>query len=167
MRLTRRSDSQDRNAKEFMIATPYLPTVESMEMDAILADAIVLNWSDLMPELTSGLIHIEYHVESLGSVEFVKVWASTIRGYWNLICEHWMRSGGSHQNGPNFRNGYKSDGLARMLDTIMQHQEVFLVGTSPGKDRMIQVQPPTDADRAAASKMMELLRDRLAGQEGS
>jgi hypothetical protein len=31
-------------------------------------------------------------------------------------------------------------------------------------DRMIQVYPPTDADRAAASKVMELFRDRLAGE---
>ena len=146
-----------------MITTPSLPAVECIRMDAILADALILNWSDLMPELTSGLIHIEYHVDALGSVEFVKVWASTMRGHWNLICEARMRWDTSQQTGPHFSNSYNSDGLASMLDTIMRHQEVFFVGTAPGKDRMIQVYPPTDADRAEASTVLELFRDRLAG----
>jgi len=64
-----------------MIATSSLPAVASPQLDAMLADALVLNWSDLMPELTSGLIHVEYHVGPRGSVEFVKVWASTTRGH--------------------------------------------------------------------------------------
>ena len=145
-----------------MTAAPSLQAIESIQVDAILSDALVLNWGDLMPELTSGLIHIEYHVEPLGSIEFLKVWASTVRGYWNLICEHRMRLDAPHQSGLHFNNGYKSDGLSRMLDKIMQHQEVFLLGAAPGKDRMIQVYPPTDADRTAASKMMEVLRERAA-----
>jgi hypothetical protein len=145
-----------------MTAAPYLPATDSIQVDTILSDALVLNWGDLMPELTSGLIHIEYHVEPLGSVEYMKVWASTIRGYWSLICEHWMRWDASHQSGLHFRNGYASDTLARMLDPIMQHQEIFRVGATPGKDRMIQVHPPTDADRTAASKVMEVFRERVA-----
>jgi len=145
-----------------MTAAPYLPATDSIQVDTILSDALVLNWGDLMPELTSGLIHIEYHVEPLGSVEYMKVWASTIRGYWSLICEHWMRWDASHQSGLHFRNGYASDTLARMLDTIMQHQEIFRVGATPGKDRMIQIYPPTDADRTAASKVMEVFRERVA-----
>ena len=119
-----------------------------------------------MPERTSGLIHIEYHVEPLGAVEFVKVWASTIRGYWKLICEDWRRWDPSQSSGPHFRNGYKSDGLNKMLDTIMQHQEVFLVGAAPGKDRMIQVGPPTDADKTAATTTMESFDDRLKHEAG-
>jgi hypothetical protein len=146
-----------------MTATSCLPEVDSISLDAILAGALTLNWSDLMPEPASGLIHVEYHVDSLGSVEFVKVWASTVRGHWNLICEHWMRSGASHQGGSRFSNRYESDGLNSMLGTIMQHQEVFLLDTPAGSDRMIQVYPPTDADRAAATKVMQVFRDRLAG----
>ncbi len=145
-----------------MIAAPYLPASDSIRLDAILADALILNWSDLMPELTSGQIHIEYHVEAMGSVEFVKVWASTIRGYWTLICEYWMLWDASHQGGLHFKNGYKSDRLAKMLDPIMQHQGIFLVGAAPGKDRMLQVYPPTDADKAAASGMMEVFREQVA-----
>jgi len=60
-----------------------------------------------------------------------------------------------------FANGYKSDGLERMLDSIIQHQEIFLVGTPPGTDRMIQVPRPTDEDRVAASESMEAFCGRL------
>jgi hypothetical protein len=126
----------------------------TIRLDVVLSDAVVLSWGDLMPELTSGLIHIEYHVEPLGSVEYIKVWAAASRGYWSLICEHWMRWDTGHQSGLHFANGYKSDGMEKMLDTIMQRQGILLVGTAAGKDRMIQVYPPTDADRVAANRMM-------------
>ncbi len=115
-----------------------------------------------MPELASGQIHIEYHVEAMGSVEFLKIWASTIRGYWNLVCERWMLGGNSHQGGLHFTNGYNSDRLAKMLDTIMQHQAIFFLGAASGKDRMIQVHPPTDDGRTSANRMMELFREHLA-----
>lgn len=75
-----------------MISTATLPAVASLQLDAMLADALVLYWSDLMPELTSGLIHVEYRVELHGSVEFMKVWASTTRGHWDLVCEYFLPS---------------------------------------------------------------------------
>jgi hypothetical protein len=145
-----------------VIATLPSPAIASLELDAMLADALAFNWSDLMPELTSGLIHVEYHVEPRGSVEFMKVWASTTRGHWDLVCEYFVRSGASGKSGLRFANGYKSEGLERMLESIMQHPEIFLVGTPPGTDRMIQVPPPTKKDTLAASGMMEAFRDRLA-----
>jgi hypothetical protein len=49
-----------------------------------------------------------------------------------------------------------------MLETIMQHQEIFLVHAAPGKDRMIPVHPPTDAEKSVANSMMELFRARMA-----
>lgn len=147
-----------------MVAAPHLSALESLRVDAMLGDAVVLNWNDLMPETDSGLIHIEYHVESLGSVEYLKIWASTVRGYWQLICEHWIRRHANQPGGLRFNNGYKSDQLRKMLETIMQHQEMFLVNAAPGKDRVIQVQPPTDADRSMANSMMEVFRDRTANQ---
>jgi|SRR5208283_5230326 len=141
-----------------MIATPYLPALDSIQLD----DALILNWSDLMPEPASGQIHIEYHVEAMGSVEFLKIWASTVRGYWNLVCEHWVLGGNSHQGRLHFTNGYKSARVAKTLDAIMLHQAIFLLGAAPGKDRMIQVDPPTDDGRTAANRMMELFHEHLA-----
>ena len=148
-----------------MIATVTSPTVASPQfdaLDALLADALVLNWSDLMPETTLGLIHVEYHVDPNGSVEFLEVWASTTRGYWDLVCKYFMSSFASAKSGFRFANGYKSEELQRMLESIMQHPEIFLVVTPPGDDRMIQVFPPTKKDSLAASGRMEAFRDRLA-----
>ena len=145
-----------------MVPALGLTAIDSIKLDVILSDAVVLSWNDLMPEQTSGLIHIEYHVEPMGSVEYIKVWGATSHGSWNLICEHWMRWDTNHQSGLRFSSGYKSDGFAKMLDTIMQRQGILFMGTAPGKDRMIQVYPPTDADRAAASSTMEVFRERTA-----
>jgi len=49
-----------------------------------------------------------------------------------------------------------------MFESIMHHQEILLVGTPPGADRMIQVPPPTEKDNLAASGVVEDFRDRLA-----
>jgi len=151
----------DRSGRQ-VDAASSLTALDSIKLDVILSDAVVLSWSELMPELTSDLIYIEYYVEPMGSIEYMKVWAAARRGYWILICEHWMRWGIDHQSGPHFINGYKSDGFANMLDTIMQRQGILLIGAAPGRDRMIQVPPPTEADRVAASSMMEVFRERMA-----
>jgi len=145
-----------------MIATSTLPAVAPLPLDTVLADALVLSWSDLMPELTSGLIHVEYHVEPRGSVEFIKVWASTTRGHWDLVCEHFGRSGASGRSGFRFAKPYKSEGLERMLNSVMEHQKILLPGTSTGADHMIQVPPPTEKDTAAATGIMEGFRDLVA-----
>jgi hypothetical protein len=145
-----------------MVATSTLSAVATVQLDSVLADAVVLNWSDLMPALTSGLIHIEYHVGPRGAVEFLKVWAAPTRGQWDLVCEHFLLPSTASKRGLRFANGYKSEGLETMLGSIMQHQEIFLVSTAPGADRMIQVPPPTATDRLAASSMMDALRERLA-----
>ena len=121
-----------------MIATQTLPAVGSLQLDAMLADALVLSWSDLMPELTSGLIHVEYHVGSQGAVEYLKVWAAPTRGQWDLVCQDFMRSSASCPGGLRFANGYKSEGLAKLLNQIMQHPEMFVLITAPGADRLIQ-----------------------------
>ena len=145
-----------------MIATSTLPTVGSFQLDAMLANSLVLTWSDLMPELTSDLIHVEYHVGPRGAVEFLKVWAAPTRGQWDLVCEHSVLPSAASKSGLRFANGYKSKGLERMLDLIVQHLEIFQVGTRAGADRMIQVSPPTAADTLAASGMMDGFLDRFA-----
>jgi len=145
-----------------MVATPVPLAIDSIPFDETLADIVVLSWDDLMPEFSSGLIHIEYHVDPLGSVEFVKVWASTIRGEWNLICEHWSQAGSSHESGLRLVGGYKSARLERALQSVLQNREIFLVGTAPGRDRLIQVFPPTHPERVAAGKRMNVLHSRLA-----
>ena len=142
-----------------MNATSTFSTVAALQLDSVLADALVLTWSDLMPKPTSGLIHIEYHVDPRGSLEFLKVWAAPTRGQWDLVCEHFVCSSTSRKSGLRFANGYKSEGLARMLESIMQHQEMFPVHMAPNADHMIQVPPPTENDTLAASGEMGTWRN--------
>ena len=144
-----------------MVATSILPAVVPLPWNRMLSSALAFNWNDLMPESAAGQIQIEYHVGPGGSVEFVKVWGAKTRGHWDLICSCWMRSGSSTRSGPQFANGHKSDTFRGMLDSIMQHQELFRVETAPGTDCMIQVSPPTEKERISALKMMDVLRDRL------
>ena len=133
-----------------MIATQTLPAVGSLQLDAMLADALVLSWSDLMPELTSGLIHVEYHVGSHGAVEYLKVWAALTRGQWDLVCQDFMRSSASCQGGLRFANGYKSEGLAKMLNQILQHPEMFVAEHGAWR-RSHDTDPPADPKRQTCS----------------
>jgi hypothetical protein len=144
-----------------VVATLDSPAVVSLPWKGMLFNALVFNWNDLMPEAAAGQVQIEYHVGLAGGVEFLKVWGATIRGHWDLICSYWMQSGSSNQSGLQFANGYKSDSFRGMLDSMMQHQDLFQVETASGTDCMIQVSPPTEKERISALKMMDILRDRL------
>ncbi len=73
----------------------------------------------------------------------MKVWAALTRGQWDLVCQDFTCSTASCQDGLRFANGYKSEGLAKMLNQILQHPEMFVLSTAPGGDRMIQIPPPT------------------------
>ena len=144
-----------------MVAISNSPAVGFLPWNAMLCNALVFNWNDLMHETAAGQIQIEYQVDAAGDVEFVKVWGSTIRGNWDLICSCWTHSGSSTKSGIQFANGHQSDTFRGMLDSIMQHQELFRVETGPGGECMIQVSRPTEEERASALKMMNVLRDRL------
>ena len=145
-----------------MVTTSNLRTIASLSWKGMLSNTIVFNWNEIMPEAATGQIQIEYHVGPAGVVEFLKVWGATIRGHWDLICSCWAHSGSSSQSGLQFANGHKSDTFRGMLDSIMQHQDLFLVETAPDSDCMIQVSPPTDGERISALKMVDVLRDRLS-----
>jgi hypothetical protein len=143
-----------------VVATSNSPAVTFPQLNDILFNALVFNWNELMPDSATGQVQIEYHSGPTGSMEFVKVWGATIRGHWNLICEQW-HSTASKPSELRFANGHKSEVFHGMLDSIMQHQELFQPGIPPGMDGMIQVSPPTDQERIAALKMMDAFRDRL------
>ena len=145
-----------------MFPTSSSPSVVCLPWKGMLSNAIIFNWNDLMPESAAGQIQIEYHVGTAGGVEFLKVWGATIRGHWDLICSYWMDSGSSKQSGLQFVDRHTSETFRGMLDSIMQHQDLFRVETAPGADCMIQVSPPTEKERISALKMVDVLRDRLS-----
>jgi hypothetical protein len=130
-----------------MTAVPTPPALD-IQLDRILESAVVLNWKDLVPAPTGGLLQIEYHIGGSGSVDSLKMWGSTTRGYWSLICDYSINPGWS--NGPRFTNGFHSRDLGRLLESIIMNQEMFRHGSGPNSNVVVQVEPPTAGETAIA-----------------
>lgn len=78
------------------VAEKDLEQSEKIGFDRILECAVILSWDELMGPSTSGLVQIEYRTDAAYSLEYLKVWSSTVRGYANLVCEYWLRPLWSH-----------------------------------------------------------------------
>jgi hypothetical protein len=125
-----------------------------IELDRILECAVILNWHDLMQD-APGQVHIECTHAADRTVEFVKVWSSTLRGQWSLVCEYWMQPHVTLAAGITYRNGYSSQSLSWMLEMIMQHQGAFHSSYAPLAMDLIQVEAPSAAEIGAARLCMQ------------
>ncbi len=125
-------------------------TTQTVQLDRMLESAVVLSWDELMPNSTAGLIHIEYQSGADGSLEFLKIWASTIWGQWKLICEFWMRPLWSHATGVRFGGDYHSIDFARTLELVVGNENVPIL---PNLRGLIQVYPPKDEELREAECM--------------
>ena len=132
-------------------ALPSPPALD-IQLDRILENAVAVNWKDLVQAPTGGLLQIEYHVGEGGSVGGLKMWCSTARGYWSLICDYSIHPGWS--NGPRFSNGFHSRDLGRLLESIMMNQELFRHGAEPNSNVLVQVGPPTSEESAIAKRQL-------------
>jgi len=113
-----------------------------VRLDQILESAVTQNWNELMPDSKSGLIHIEYETRSDGALDFLFIWASTIPGYWNLVCELWMRPLWSHVAGLRFGNDYHSADFTSKLEFVMAHVNEY--ANLPDRRGVIQIYPPAE-----------------------
>jgi hypothetical protein len=127
---------------------------ESMTIDRILECAVALNWKDLTSFDEASSIQVEYHVGSGHSLEYLKCWSSTQRGYWHLVCEYWMKSGPIYRSGLTFNGSIYSADFVRMLDAIMQRQAAFPPSSSDFPDGLIQISRPSESFINAAQKEM-------------
>jgi len=128
---------------------------QSMQMaplERILGYLVVHSWDDLMPESTSGLIHIEYQTANNGSLDFLKVWASTTRGYWSLICELWIRPLWSHATGLLTGDDQRYANFAHTLELVIGQEGAF--SKLPDHRGLIQIYPPTQEERKEAERWM-------------
>lgn len=123
---------------------------QNTSIDRILESAVALNWNALAGTSEATALQIEYRIGPDRSIDYLKLWSSTTRGVWNLICEYWMKSSSGHESGTTFNGGKYSGDFTWMLDAIMQHQRAFLLGSPDFVDGLIQVSLPTDADLASA-----------------
>ena len=137
-----------------MVPITDLQLMQTISLDRALEYAVIQGWDEVMPDRTSGLIHIEYQTGENGSTDFFKVWASIVRGSWKLVCELWMRPLWSHSTGLRFENNYHSEALAHNLELIMGQEDTF--PRLPEKVGLIQIYPPTQEERREADRWMNL-----------
>ena len=131
-------------------------------LERILESAVVISWDDLMRSTDTGLIHIEYGFADRGTLDYLKVWSSLSRGHWLLACEYWMSANAFHGAGVGFENGYKSEGLAHILEIAMQHQDSFVLPPNVGRQGLLQFSTPTKEESEAAAAVINVAFDRLA-----
>lgn len=124
---------------------------ENKSLEQAIESAIVVSWADLMRGSQTGLIHVEYGFAPTGTVEYLKVLSSISRGHWLVACEYWMSVNTFHSIGIRFENGYESEGLARILGFVMQHQNSFVLPPKLGRQGLLQISTPTDEESAAAA----------------
>lgn len=153
---------------------PSMAPTKRVQIDRVLESAVVLSWKDLLHTSKEGLVHVEYGTAPEPSLQYLKIWLSTTRGTWDLICEYWMSPGSSRipAVGLTFSNGYYSADLAQMLEHMMQHHDGFPNSLSGESGvNLIQVQSPTAGDRRKAGACMTEAYQRLglpfAGSPGT
>jgi hypothetical protein len=123
-------------------------------LERTLESAIVVSWADFVHGDQIGLIHIEYGFAPTGTLDYLKVWSSLTRGHWLLACEYWMSACTFHDAGVCFDNGYKSEGLAHILEYVMQHQSEFDLPVNRGRQGLLQISTPTQEECAAAGGLV-------------
>jgi len=124
---------------------------QDQNFERVLESAVVVSWADLMRGRQSGLIHIEYGFAANGTLDHLQVWSSVRRGYWLLACSYWMSPSKLHDSGVHFDNGYQSEGLARNLAVVMQHQYAFALPPNLGRQGLLQITTPTETESIAAA----------------
>ena len=139
-----------------------LPPINTIER--ILESAVCLNWKDFVSGSLPLAMQLEYRMGPSRSLESLKLWSSTSRGYWNLVCEYWMQSSATHHQGTTFTGTYSSPGLTRMLDAIMHHQQAFSFNSTNLLDGRVQVASPGEAQSAAAKLQMTGALERITSR---
>ena len=133
----------------------------NISIDRILECAIELNWNGLTQADETTAMQVEYRTGPSHSLEYLKIWSSTTRGYWNLVCEYWMQSGSGHESGATFSGREYSGDFTWMLDAIMQHQGAFRLGSTDFVEGLVQINRPTDTDLVSAQTDMTQALDRI------
>jgi hypothetical protein len=128
----------------------------NQSLDEVLQSAVIVSWKDLMQENQAGLIHLEYGFTPAGTLDYLKAWSSIKPGHWLLACEYWMSASTFHGIGIRFDNGYESEGLAHILELVMQHQSSFVLPESIGRQGLLKISSPTDEQSTGAATAVDL-----------
>jgi hypothetical protein len=96
-----------------------------------------------------------------GTLDYLKFWSSITRGHWLLACQYWMSASKFHRTGVHFDNGYQSEGLAHILESVMQHQTAFVLPPDRGRLGLLQIPAPTEEESTAAAASVTEAFDRF------
>jgi hypothetical protein len=135
---------------------------EKQNFDRVLESAIVVSWADLMRGAPFGLVHIQYGFAPTGTLDYVQVWSSISRGQWLLACEYWMSPSAFHGSGLRFDNGYHSEALTHILESVMQHQMAFSLPADLGRQGLLQISTPTQEESTAAATVVSEAHGRIS-----
>jgi len=109
----------------------------------------------------AGLVHIEYGFAAGGTLDYLKFWSSVSRGHWLLAVEYWTSPSKSHSTGVHFENGYESEALKDILDSVMQHQTEFSLPVDFGRQGLLQIATPTQQESVVACALVNEALDTL------
>jgi hypothetical protein len=124
---------------------------EDRNFDQFLQSSVVVSWADLMRGPQGGLIHVEYDFTASGTLEHLQIWSSIVKGHWLLACGYQKAASEVLDAGVHFYNGYKSEGLARLLEQVVLRQKAFILPLNLGRAGLLQIATPTQEESAAAA----------------
>lgn len=140
-------------------------SMQSQELDSVLEAAIVSSWPELVPDDGAGQIHIEYELGAAAKITFLRVWFSKRRGIWHLICTWSVGPSGPRNRKIQFEAGYVSEELNGSLNSILQHQDAFVLPASLDREGLVQIGTPSQKERAAAVSLIRQALDQIRSGE--
>src|SRR6201998_4218643 len=138
-----------------------MKTNESQILERTLESAVIVSWADLMRGAHAGVVHIEYGFAAGGTLDYLRFWSSISRGHWLLAVEYWASPSKSHSTGVHFENGYESEPLKHVLNSVMQHQSKFSLPVNLGRQGLLQIAAPTQQESVLASVLVNETLDSL------
>ena len=124
-------------------------------LERILESAVIVSWADLVRNAQTDLIQIEYGFAAGGTIDYLKFWVSISRGHWLLAVEYRTSLSESSNTGFHFENGYQSDTLKHVLQTVMQHQAEFSLPVDLGRQGLLQIATPTQQESVVATALID------------
>jgi hypothetical protein len=136
--------------------------IVNVSIEEMISNTVVASWPELLANDTSSLVHVEYHRTAPNKeLQYLKIWALEQKE-WQLVCQYWIE-GGDNQGvtGLTFSNNFYSVSFGHLLKAVLDNQGTFSDLCEQSRDGLIQIQVPSDEQRASALTSIQLaLADR-------
>jgi hypothetical protein len=126
----------------------------NQNLEEMLQAAVVVSWDDIVPTEKIATVHVQYRFAADHSLANLQIWVSEIRGHWLLVCEYSGVPSARKQIHLAFSNTYRSDLLAQLLQFVVEHQSAFARAPELNRDSLVQVQSPSEDEKARALKLV-------------